>query len=163
MRRGDEPGFTLIELIVVVAVIPIILGAISAALDLTALACRTRVNNRVGDSNDALVASTDFNRDVQSAVLMTTLPSTQATAACGSTSATVTQILALEWGATLCPTGGPTGGYDTVVVLHVDRSDKPEHKQDDVQADPSAVHLRDFLHACTRSTTLGARHRKPRS
>ncbi len=114
MRQGDESGFTLIELIVVVTVIPIILGGISAAL-ISLLSLQNSVNNRVGDSNDVLVASTNFNRDVQSAVLMTTLPSTQTTAACGSTSATVTQILGLEWGANSVSPGGPAGGYDTVV------------------------------------------------
>jgi prepilin-type N-terminal cleavage/methylation domain-containing protein len=113
-RHGDESGFSLIELIVVVAVVPIILGGISAAL-ISLLSLQQSVNTRVGDSNDALVASTNFNRDVQSAVLMTTLPSTQSTAACGSTSATVTQILGLEWGANSVSSGGPAGGYDTVV------------------------------------------------
>ena len=32
MARGDESGFTLIELIVVVAILPIIVGAMTAAL-----------------------------------------------------------------------------------------------------------------------------------
>ena len=116
MQRGDESGFTLIELVVTVTVIPIVIGGIATAL-ISLLSLQNTVNNRVGDSNDALVASTDFNRDVQSATLMTTLPSTQTTAACGKTSPTVTQILGLEWGANPQPvaSGGPAGGYDTVV------------------------------------------------
>ena len=118
-EQGDESGFTLVELVVVIAVIPIVLGAIATAL-ISLLSLQNTVNNRVGDSNDALVASTDFNRDVQSAEFMTTLGSTQTTAACGTATGTtgpgaVTQILGLEWGANSVASGGPTGGYDTVV------------------------------------------------
>jgi prepilin-type N-terminal cleavage/methylation domain-containing protein len=114
-RNGTErdTGFTLIELLVVIGVLPILLGGIAVAL-LSVLSLQTNVSNRIGDSNDALVASTNFNRDVQSAELMTT----QSTpAACGATSSTSTQILGLEWGANSLPStsGGPTGGYDTVV------------------------------------------------
>jgi prepilin-type N-terminal cleavage/methylation domain-containing protein len=116
---GDESGFTLVELVVVIAVIPIVLGAIATAL-ISLLSLQNSVNNRVGDSNDALVASTDFNRDVQSAEMMTTLGSTQTTAACGTATGgtgpgAVTQILALEWGANSVASGGPAGGYNTVV------------------------------------------------
>ncbi len=111
-QRGDESGFTLVELIVVVAVMPIILGAIATAL-ISLLSLQNNVTNRIGDSNDALIASTDFNRDVQSAQLMTT----QSAVACPTPTTTGTQILGLEWGAnpTTPASGGPVGGYDTVV------------------------------------------------
>ena len=120
-EQGDESGFTLIELVVVVAVLPIVLGGIATAL-ISVLSLQNSVTNRVTDSNDALVASVSFNRDVQSSALMTTLASTQTTPACGNATGgagagTVTQLLALEWGANSLPvtSGGPAGGYDTVV------------------------------------------------
>jgi prepilin-type N-terminal cleavage/methylation domain-containing protein len=114
-RNGTEhdAGFTLIELIVVVTILPIILGAIATAL-ISVFSLQNSVSNRVGDSNDALVASASFNRDAQSAEMMTT----QATpAACGSLGNAQTQLLAMEWGANSLPpsSGGPAGGYDTVV------------------------------------------------
>ncbi len=112
LARGDD-GFTLIELIVVVAILPIIVGAIATAL-ISVLSLQQSVANRVGDSNDAVVASASFNRDVQSAQELT-VQSTPA--ACGSLGSGQTQLLALAWGANSLPlsSGGPVGGYDTVV------------------------------------------------
>ena len=126
MERGDESGFTLIELVVTVTVIPIVIGGIATAL-ISLLSLQNTVNNRVGDSNDALVASTDFNRDVQSATFMTTLPSTQTTAACGTTSATVTQILGLEWGA-IRGIRWPRRRLRHRGVLHVNRGPQSDHE-----------------------------------
>ncbi len=106
----DEAGFTLIELIVTIAILPIVVGGISVAL-ISVFSLQGSVSNRIGDSNDSLVASVNFNRDVQSAEQMTTSP----TVACGPTPAPTnpaqTQLLGLEWGAN---TSAP-GGYDTVV------------------------------------------------
>jgi prepilin-type N-terminal cleavage/methylation domain-containing protein len=112
LARGDD-GFTLIELIVVVAILPIIVGAIATAL-ISVLSLQQSVANRVGDSNDAVVASASFNRDVQSAQELT-VQSTPA--ACGSLGTGQSQLLALAWGGNALPqsSGGPAGGYDTVV------------------------------------------------
>jgi len=99
-----EDGFTLIELIIVTAVLPIIIGSITVAL-LSVLTLSGGVNNRISDSNDALIASSNFNRDVQSAVEMTT----SSTVACGAS--TGTQVLGLQWGAN----SSAPGGYQTVV------------------------------------------------
>jgi prepilin-type N-terminal cleavage/methylation domain-containing protein len=109
--EGDtEAGFTLIELIVTVAILPIVVGGISVAL-ISIFSLQGSVNNRVSDSNDSLFASVYFNRDVQSAEQMTTATAV----ACGPnpapTNPAQTQLLALEWGAN---TTAPTG-YDTVV------------------------------------------------
>jgi prepilin-type N-terminal cleavage/methylation domain-containing protein len=106
----DDAGFTLIELLVVVVVIPIVVGGISAAL-LSVFSLQGSVANRVGNSNDSLVASVNFNRDVQSAEQMTT----QSTVACGPSSPTPpqTQLLGLRWGANSA--AAATGGYQTVV------------------------------------------------
>jgi prepilin-type N-terminal cleavage/methylation domain-containing protein len=112
-QGGDESGFTLIELIVVIAVVPVILGGIATAL-IALFTLQQSVNNRVGASNDVLVASTNFNRDVQSAALMTTQPTP---AACGTVGTGQFQLLALEWGPNpvAVAQGGPPGGYNTVV------------------------------------------------
>lgn len=110
LEGDNEAGFTLIELIVVIAVLPIVVGGISVGL-LSVFSLQGTVTSRVTDSNDALVASAYFNRDVQSAEQMTT----SATVACGPTPAPTnpaqTQLLGLEWGAN---TSAP-GGYDNVV------------------------------------------------
>lgn len=97
-----EAGFTLIELIIVIAIMPIVVGAISVAL-VSVLSLQGSVGSRLTDSNDAEVTSATFNRDVQSAAQLTT----ESSPACGSG----TQLLGLEWGAN---TSSPVG-YDTVV------------------------------------------------
>ena len=113
---GDgDAGFTLIELIIVVAILPIVVGAIAVAL-LSVFSLQGSVTNRVSDSNDALVASAYFNRDVQSATNMTVQPqmgtvNSVAYYGCGQSSATETQLLGLEWGAN----SAATGGYQTFV------------------------------------------------
>ena len=101
-RRGSESGFTLIELITVVAILPIVIGGLSVAL-LSVFNLQDGVSNRVGDSNDELVSSAYFNKDVQSAQQI----ETTATPACGSTGL---QLLGLEW-----DLNTTTTTYETVV------------------------------------------------
>jgi len=100
----DDAGFTLIEILVVVVILPIVVGAISVAL-LSVFTLQGNTSNRIGDSNDALVGSVNFNRDVQSAEQLTT----QSTPGCGAS--TQTQVLGLRWGAN----SAAPGGYQTVV------------------------------------------------
>jgi len=102
VEGGNEAGFTLIELIIVVAIMPIVVGGIAVAL-VSVLSLQGGVSNKLTNSNDAEVTSAAFNRDVQSAAVLTT----ETTPACG----TGTQLLGLEWGAN---TSSPVG-YDTVV------------------------------------------------
>jgi prepilin-type N-terminal cleavage/methylation domain-containing protein len=101
-RRGSESGFTLIELITVVAILPIVIGGISIAL-LSVFNLQDSVSNRVGDSNDELVSSAYFNKDVQSAQQIQTTNNP----VCGSTGQ---QLLGLEWGLNTT-----TATYETVV------------------------------------------------
>lgn len=101
---SDEGGFTLIELIVVVVILPIVIGGISMAL-LSVFGLQNQTTNRITDSNDEQTASANFNRDVQSAQQLTT----QSTPGCGSSSQT--QLLGLEWGSN----SSAPGGYQTVV------------------------------------------------
>ncbi len=87
----DEAGFSLVELVIVIAILPIVIGGIAAAL-LSVLGLQNSVSQRVGNSNDALVSSANFNKDVQSAQQIENLT----TPACGAS--TQTQVLGLEWG-----------------------------------------------------------------
>jgi prepilin-type N-terminal cleavage/methylation domain-containing protein len=88
--QGDESGFTLIELVITIVILPIIIGAIAAAL-LSVFDLQQKVSNRLGDSNDLQVGSASFNKDAQSAANF----ETSTTPACGP--AGQTQIVGLEW------------------------------------------------------------------
>ena len=107
--KGEE-GFTLIELIIVVAILPIIVGGIAVAL-ISVLSLNGSVSNRITDSNDSLVASVNFNKDIQSAQEMTTQTSPACAPSPAPTNPVQTQLLGLEWGAN----ASAPGGYNTVV------------------------------------------------
>jgi prepilin-type N-terminal cleavage/methylation domain-containing protein len=113
--NGGDDGFTLIEIIIVVAILPIVLGAIAMAL-VSVFSLQGSVGKTVADSNDALVGSSYFNRDVQSATNMTVQPQMGTINAvnyygCGQSSTTQTQLLGLEWGAN----SSAAGGFQTFV------------------------------------------------
>jgi prepilin-type N-terminal cleavage/methylation domain-containing protein len=108
--RHDDSGFSLIELVIVIAILPIVLGGIATAL-ISIFSLQGQTQNRIGNSNDALEGSVTFNKDVQSAAQLTTVadPTSAKAPSCGASGQT--QLLGLEWGKnTLAP-----GGYDTVV------------------------------------------------
>ena len=111
---NDDAGFTLIELVITIVILPIVLGGIAAAL-LSVFGLQDQTQNRIGDSNDAQVGSANFNKDVQSAEQLTTASFSTAPG-CGG-GANETQLLGLEWAAnSAVPAGtGNSGGYDTVV------------------------------------------------
>ncbi len=100
----DEDGFTLIELVIVVVVLPIVIGGIAAALLVFGL--QNSVQNRIGNSNDQLVSTSTFNKDVQSAQQIETVTSPPA---CGAAVTGQTQLVGLQWGQ------DSTGAYQTVV------------------------------------------------
>jgi prepilin-type N-terminal cleavage/methylation domain-containing protein len=107
----DEAGFTLIELVIVVIILPIVLGGIATAL-LSVFGLQDQTQNRIGDSNDEQVSSSTFNKDVQSAQEI----ETATTPACGSSGQT--QLVGLEWGL------DASGNYQTVVSYVLVPNDK---------------------------------------
>lgn len=95
-RRHGSEGFTLVELLIVVTIMPLIIGAISLGL-IMVFSLQNGVSSRITDASDAQVASSTFLKDVQSAAMITEEPAL----ACGASmpnSATQTQLLGLEWG-----------------------------------------------------------------
>src|SRR5271170_7776803 len=87
----SDRGFTLVELLIVITIIPVIIGALAGGL-LEIFSLQNGVASRLGDSADAQVVAATFTKDVQSATTITTAgtSSTQ----CGSG----TQLLELEFG-----------------------------------------------------------------
>ena len=75
-RDRSSAGFTLIELVIVVGVMPLVIGAIAVGI-LSVFTLQSSVANRLTDSGDAQVVSVNFQNDVQSAALITTDSSAQ--------------------------------------------------------------------------------------
>ena len=94
-KDNREGGFTLVELLIVVVVVPLVIGAISFGL-VSVFKMQHNVQSRTTNSADAQSISTYFQKDVQSATNVTTAP---VTAGAG-------QQLALANGQALCGTGG---------------------------------------------------------
>lgn len=88
-RRSDDAGFSLVELLVVLVIMPLIIGAITFAL-LSVFNLQTGVTNRITDSGAAQVVAANFVKDVQSADYITTR-STPTKCGVG------TQLLGLKW------------------------------------------------------------------
>jgi prepilin-type N-terminal cleavage/methylation domain-containing protein len=104
-RSGS--GFTLVELLIVVTIIPLIVGGLSVGL-LSVFKLQSSVSNRLGDTGDSQVVSSYFDNDVQSAASVTTAPS-NTSAECGPS--TEVQLVGLKWS----PTTGGGGDFQTVV------------------------------------------------
>jgi prepilin-type N-terminal cleavage/methylation domain-containing protein len=108
LRATGDDGFTLIELIIVVIILPLIIGAIAVAL-LVTFRAQVGVSTRVSASVDAQITSAYFVRDVESALYLTTTkaPSSAAwpatagkTTFCGTGT---TLIVSLAWPSTQQP------------------------------------------------------------
>jgi len=99
-RDDRERGFTLVELLVVVAILPLVVGAISVAL-LTTLNNSNSTSNTLSSSGDTQVGSAVFVSDVQSASQLTTMPTPVSPTACATaaqTSATgYSHLVSFKW------------------------------------------------------------------
>ena len=80
--KGDG-GFTLVELVVVTAILPIIIGALAVGL-IAVFSLQSSVSSRLGDSSDAQMVAAVYGKDVQGASGVTT----NDTPLCGPTSET---------------------------------------------------------------------------
>lgn len=107
--RREDDGFTLVELLIVVAVMPLIVGALSLGL-ISVFKLQSSVSNRLGDTVDSQVVESTFQNDVSSALAVTAAPGLSAEE-CGPSSET--QLLGLAWSPYSTQQGG---GYATIVT-----------------------------------------------
>ncbi len=68
--RQCDTGFTLVELLIVLVVLPIVVGAIAYALVAT-FSLQSGATHRLTNTDDAQVVASTFEKDVQSASLLT--------------------------------------------------------------------------------------------
>lgn len=87
----DEQGFTLVELIIVVTIMPLIVGAIAVGL-VSVFSMQSATTTRLSGSGDLQTVNATFVKDVQSAETITTEASNPP--ACGVEG---TQLLGLVW------------------------------------------------------------------
>lgn len=88
--RGDR-GFTLVELLIVITILPLIVGGLAFGL-MSIFSLQSGVANRLANTSDLQVASSTFVNDVQSAQQITTAPN-NGSSQCGAG----TQLVGLEW------------------------------------------------------------------
>jgi prepilin-type N-terminal cleavage/methylation domain-containing protein len=102
LRDAGEEGFTLIELVVVMIIMPLVVGVLFYAIFVT-LQSEAHVSTKVTDSVDSQISSEFYVRDVQSATLVTLTKSATTPSVCG----TGTRLLvSLAWPS---GSGNPTG------------------------------------------------------
>jgi prepilin-type N-terminal cleavage/methylation domain-containing protein len=104
--KANERGFTLVELLIVIAVLPLIVGALSLGL-ISVFSLQSGVSNRLGDTSDSQIVSSTFENDVQSAASVTTSAADPG-GQCGPSGEN--QMLGLAWN-----TNASQGGYETIV------------------------------------------------
>jgi len=69
--RKDDSGFTLVELLIVTAIMPIIMGALAVSI-VSIFKLQTNVTNRLTDSADSQQISSIFSSDITAAQYVTT-------------------------------------------------------------------------------------------
>ena len=86
----SESGFTLVELLVVLIILPLIVGALSLGI-ITVFSQQAKITGRLSGSMDLQTMNATFVRDVERATFVTNSSSPQS---CGTTG---TQLLGLAW------------------------------------------------------------------
>ncbi|MGD0321932.1 MAG: prepilin-type N-terminal cleavage/methylation domain-containing protein [Acidimicrobiales bacterium] len=124
-RAHGEEGFTLIELMIVLVILPLVIGGVSIAI-ITSLKDSNGVSGKVSDSSSTQITSASYVRDVQSAASITTTASASSPPPCGSGTVFV---LGLSWAGTVGNTvvsywEGPTSG-DLVRIACTNGSPTP--------------------------------------
>ena len=89
---AGEDGFSLIELLIVIIILPIVVGGVTIAI-MTTLKNEGSASNRLTNSEDAQTVSATFTDDVQSAFGVTTSVPVVSASPCGSAGT----LLGLEW------------------------------------------------------------------
>jgi prepilin-type N-terminal cleavage/methylation domain-containing protein len=94
-RCPNDDGLTLVELIVVIAIIPLVVGAVSVAL-ITVISQTNTATAKTTDSGDATVVSANFGPDVLGSSEVTTYSGSPALTPpiCGGGST----VVSLQWG-----------------------------------------------------------------
>lgn len=98
--RPDDQGFTLTELLVVLVIMPLIVGAIAVAV-IASFRDQNGISGRLSDSTSAQITSAFYTRDVQSATLISTGPSVTSPHQCGFGTSSVNAmslVVGLNWG-----------------------------------------------------------------
>ena len=85
-----DSGFTLVELLIVIVILPVIVGAIAVSL-LAIFKNQAAVSNRLTSSGDAQVVSASYYPDLQSSAEITTAPNSSPQCGAGQ------QVVGLEW------------------------------------------------------------------
>jgi len=101
--QQSDKGFTLVELLIVVTVLPLIVGAISLGL-ISVFSLQSGVSSRLSHTSDAQVVAANFQKDVQGASQLTTSSSSSVSPQCGV--GIGTQLLGIEY-ANDVSTGNP--------------------------------------------------------
>jgi prepilin-type N-terminal cleavage/methylation domain-containing protein len=90
-KTHHNDGFTLVELLITLTIIPLVVGALSLGI-IAVFSLNTQTSNRLTDTADAQVVASTYQKDVQSAGYITT--DSTSSPQCGP--GTGTQLLALE-------------------------------------------------------------------
>lgn len=115
-RRADDEGFTLVELVIAVAILGIVMSAVCAAM-LVALKTNKETSQRLGKSNDLQYAATWFAEDIASANAVTA----NATALCGVAVPAVLNLTSTDLDTTTAtiPTAPPSPEPTTRSISYV--------------------------------------------
>lgn len=88
--KSSDRGFTLVELLIVITIVPLIIGSLAAGL-MAVFSIQSNVSNRLSNSGEAQAILSVYTNDVQSALQVDTQSSS------GPQCGTGNQLLGLQW------------------------------------------------------------------